>query len=67
MGDARRERIRGMSMLESPNDPIDSEIAQALEDLIDMGLVDVVGINEQGQWLYASTDKGKRVVQDWID
>lgn len=67
MGDARRKRVCCVSMHESIDDPIDSEIAQALEDLIDMGLVDVVGINEQGQWLYASTDRGKKVVQDWID
>lgn len=41
------------------------EIVEALEELTDMGLIEIVGINNDGEWLYASTDAGKRATQIW--
>ena len=38
------------------------EITQALEELADMGLVEIVGIGPDGQWLYGSTEAGKEVL-----
>jgi hypothetical protein len=34
-------------------------VSQALEDGIRLGLIEVVGINRQGGWLYGATQKGK--------
>lgn len=35
------------------------EVVEALNQLIEMGLVEVVGINPQGEWLYGLTQEGK--------
>lgn len=56
-----------MSTYEPSEDSVDNEIIQALEELIDMGFVEVVGINDRGQWLYGSTEKGKKVVRNWAE
>lgn len=55
-----------MSMYE-PQNPLDQEVIQALAELVDMGFVEVVGINEEGHWLYAATDEGKKVARNWND
>lgn len=34
-------------------------VSQALEDGIRLGLIEVVGINQDGQWLYGATQRGK--------
>lgn len=35
------------------------EVVEALNQLMEMGLVEVVGINPQGEWLYGLTQAGK--------
>ena len=37
-------------------------IIETLEECIKLGLVEVVGINESGDWLYGATEKGKEVL-----
>lgn len=37
------------------------EVIEALNQLIEMGLVEIVGINPQGEWLYGLTQKGKDI------
>ena len=37
-------------------------IIETLEECIKLGLVEVVGINEAGDWLYGATEKGKEVL-----
>jgi DNA-binding HxlR family transcriptional regulator len=37
-------------------------IIETLEECIKLGLVEVVGINEKGDWLYGATEKGKEVL-----
>lgn len=41
------------------------EIVDVLEELLDMGLIEVVGINEKGEWLYQSTEVGKKIIEVW--
>lgn len=50
-----------------PEVPVDNEIIQALQELSDMGLVEIVGITPDGDWLYASTEAGKKVLDIWED
>jgi predicted transcriptional regulator with HTH domain len=47
-------------------DEAHQEIIKAIESLIEMGLVEVLGINEKGEWLYGATDKGKEVVESGV-
>jgi hypothetical protein len=37
-------------------------IKETLEECVSMGLVEVVGINEAGEWLYGATAKGIEVL-----
>jgi len=37
-------------------------IKETLEECVKMGLVEVVGINESGEWLYGATAKGIEVL-----
>jgi len=37
-------------------------ISETLEECIKLGLVEVVGINEAGEWLYGATEKGIKVL-----
>jgi hypothetical protein len=37
-------------------------IRETLEECVKMGLVEVVGINEAGEWLYGATAKGIEVL-----
>lgn len=55
-----------MSMYE-PLNPLDKEVIEALSELVDMGLVEVVGINPDGHWLYAATEEGKKAARTWGD
>lgn len=48
-----------------PDFPEKKEITQALEELSDMGLIEIVGITPDGDWLYASTEAGKEVLDLW--
>jgi len=50
-----------------PDDMNHRELNDALAELYDMGFVEVVGINDDGEWLYASTEEGKRAARNWID
>jgi len=54
----------------STNDPektTKDEIINAIDELVEMGLVEVVGIKSDGEWLYGPTEAGKRAVQIWRD
>lgn len=48
-----------------PSEETSREILDTLEELVDMGLVEIVGITDDGQWLYGPTNAGKRAVQVW--
>ena len=37
-------------------------IIETLEECVKLGLVEVVGINEAGDWLYGATEKGNEVL-----
>lgn len=56
-----------MSEHQMPRDEADALIIHELEELMAMGLVEIVGINSKGDWLYAATEEGKKVVQNWAD
>ncbi len=46
-----------------PNEEyVKAAILHELNNLREMGLVEVVGINDDGEWLYAVTDRGKDAV-----
>ncbi len=64
MGHATRKRVCGVNHYE-PSEATSKEVLDALEELTDMGLVEIVGITDDGQWLYGPTDAGKRAVQIW--
>ena len=36
-------------------------IRQSLDELINMGLIEVVGITPNGQWLYGATELGNKL------
>lgn len=42
----------------------EESIDDSIDELVSMGLVTIVGINEQGEWLYATTDKGRKALED---
>lgn len=48
-------------------DSVTDEILNALEELAEMGLIEVVGIKSDGEWLYGPTEAGKKAVQIWRD
>jgi hypothetical protein len=35
--------------------------------MIENGLIEVIGINERGEWLYQATEKGKNLYQAVMD
>lgn len=37
-------------------------IKETLEDCVELGLIEVVGINDVGEWLYSATEKGLQVL-----
>jgi DNA-binding HxlR family transcriptional regulator len=37
-------------------------ITETLDECIKLGLIEVVGINEAGEWLYGATEKGIKVL-----
>jgi hypothetical protein len=39
-------------------------IEKVLEDCVELGLVEVVGINPDGEWLYGATTKGLAILND---
>ena len=45
-------------------DSVTDEILNAIEDLVEMGLIEVVGIKPDGEWLYGPTEAGKKAVRD---
>lgn len=53
-----------MSMYE-PKDSIEQDVVNELAELMEMGLVEIVGINPDGHWLYAATDEGRKVLRNW--
>ncbi len=48
-----------------PQDPVTEEVILAVEELIELGFIEVVGIRSDGQWLYGATPAGKKAVQIW--
>jgi hypothetical protein len=44
-------------------DEVHQEIVDALENCIKMGLVEIVGINDKGEWLYGATEQGKELAE----
>lgn len=38
-------------------------VAEAIEQLVEMGFVEVKGITEDGEWLYGVTEAGEKLVQ----
>lgn len=51
--------------LNEPSESTEKDILEAIEELVDMGLVEIVGITDDGQWLYGPTDAGKKAVKIW--
>jgi hypothetical protein len=37
-------------------------IIETLEECVKLGLIEVTGINESGEWLYGATEKGAQVL-----
>lgn len=54
-----------MNIFEDPKDSVMKEIHNTLGELIELGLVEVVGINDQGDWLYGTTQAGKEALKLW--
>lgn len=54
-----------MSFYDEPQDPVMEEIKQTLGELIDMGMIEIIGINDQGDWLYGATPAGKEALKLW--
>lgn len=40
-----------------------NQIQIDLQELMNVGLVDIIGINEEGEWLYGLTEEGRKVVE----
>ncbi len=43
---------------------MDKIVEEAINELIRLGLVEVVGIKQNGEWLYGATPRGKSFVHD---
>lgn len=43
------------------------EFNRQFDLMIDNGLIEVIGINERGEWLYQATEKGKNLYQAVMD
>ena len=37
-------------------------IIETLEECVKLGLIEVTGINESGEWLYGATERGAKVL-----
>jgi len=46
------------------DDSFEESVEDSIDGLVSMGLVTIVGINEQGEWLYAATDEGRKALED---
>lgn len=46
-----------------PNDYSEEDFERDFNYLLENGLIEVAGINDEGQWLYGATKKGRQVVQ----
>lgn len=44
--------------------PSPEVLAEDIDRLVALGFITAVGINENGQWLYAATDLGRSLVKD---
>ncbi len=66
LGFAKWQRVHGVSNNE-PQDLVSKEILDSINELVEMGLIEVVGNKSDGEWLYGPTDAGKRAVQIWRD
>jgi predicted transcriptional regulator with HTH domain len=44
-----------------------NQIQIDLQELMKVGLVDIIGINEEGEWLYGLTEEGRKVTQGLFD
>lgn len=44
-----------------------NQIVKDLEELIGLGLIEISGINEKGEWLYGITDKGREITRGLND
>jgi hypothetical protein len=42
-------------------------IDQELQDMVDSGLIEIVGINNDGEWLYQATEAGKKLYEEVVD
>lgn len=54
-----------MNLFEPNGDPVRDEILQTLEELMGLGFVEIVGINDEGEWLYGTTAAGKEALKIW--
>lgn len=43
------------------------EFNRQFDLMIENGLIEVIGINERGEWLYQATEKGKNLYQAVMD
>jgi hypothetical protein len=51
----------------SPSDDERDEFNRQFELMIENGLIEVIGINERGEWLYQATEKGKNLYHAVMD
>jgi hypothetical protein len=54
-----------MSFFEPNDDPVRNEILQNIGELIELGFVEIVGITDDGEWLYGTTQAGKEALRVW--
>jgi hypothetical protein len=45
-------------LFDSDDEEMMETIKEALDELIQLGYVEVIGIDENGEWLYKATDAG---------
>jgi hypothetical protein len=51
----------------SPSDDERDEFNRQFELMIENGLIEVISINERGEWLYQATEKGKNLYHAVMD
>jgi hypothetical protein len=51
-----------MSLSDSPFDD-DEELIKEINQLREIGLIEVVGIDDDGEWLYGPTEEGKNLAE----
>lgn len=49
---------------EFDDDGINRAIRESLNQLVNLGYVEVIGINEKGEWLYKATEEGKKFAKE---